>query len=362
MRIFVINPGSTSTKLAVYEDGEQSLYREYQHDKAEMIRFDHVTDQHGLRMEAIRNTLKDAGLDGADFDAVAARGGLLHPLEGGVYEVSDGMLDDLSQCRYGEHPCNLGAVLADELSREWGVPAYVVDPAVTDELMDVARITGLPGLERRSLFHALNQRNAARTVAAQLGIEYESANFIVCHMGGGVTIGAHRQGRVVDVVNGLDGEGPLTPERTGGLPVVPVLDRIISGRTTPEELRESVLRRGGLFAHLGTSDMREVVRRIEEGDGGARLVFRAQAYQTARFIASMVPALVDEHGVLDLASVVLTGGLARSEALVREITRMTAWIGPVSVVVGDEEMRALASGAERVLTGRESAKTYVRRT
>lgn len=358
MRVFVINPGSTSTKLALYANGEALVSREFQHDKKELAGYKSVMAQADFRMDAIRTVLEEEQIDTTSISAIAGRGGLLHPLEGGVYEVSDDMMADLSDARYGEHPCNLGAILADALGREWGVPAYIVDPVVTDEMMDVARITGLPGVERRSLFHALNQRGAARTAALRQGVEYEESDFIVCHMGGGISIGAHRQGKVVDVVNALDGEGPFSPERTGGLPVVPVLEMIKSDQWTSDKLKQTVLREGGLYAHLGTNDMREVVARIEAGDSHAETIFRALSYGIARQIASLSPALARENGSMQVAAVVLTGGLARCQQLVDEVSRMTGFLGPVEVVTGDEEMASLAAGPVRVLEGRESAKLY----
>ena len=358
MRIFVINPGSTSTKLALYEDDQAVSSREYQHAREDLAGFGRVMDQRDFRMGIVREFLKEASIDAASLDGVAGRGGLLHPLEGGVYEVCDDMLHDLQQARYGEHPCNLGAVLAHGLAQQWRVPAFIVDPVVTDEMTDAARLTGLPEIRRRSLFHALNQRGAARTVAARLGVDYEAANFLVCHMGGGISMGAHRQGRVVDVVNALDGEGPFTPERTGGLPLLPVLDMIESGEKTPAELRQIILRQGGLFAHLGTNDLREVVRRMDGGDEEAGILFTGLAYAIARHLASLAPALAEGSGTVAVAAVVLTGGQARSERLVNEIRRMVGFLGPVEVVIGDEEMAALAAGAVRVLRGQERAKKY----
>lgn len=358
MKIFVINPGSTSTKLAVYEDGQPVVSREYQHDKAELARFASVADQQDFRMAAIRETLAEAGVDTASIDGIAGRGGLLRPLEGGVYAVSDEMLHDLKEARYGEHPCNLGAVLAQELALEWDVPACIVDPVVTDEMADKARLTGLPSIERRSLFHALSQRGAARTASGRLGLLYDEANLLVCHMGGGISIGAHRRGRVVDVINALDGEGPFTPERSGGLPVIPAIDLVENGVMDATELKRTILREGGLFAHLGTNDPREVVRMMEQGDNGARLVFDAMAYSIAKHISLLAPALAEDEGGVSVDAVVLTGGMARSEPLVQEIRRLTGFLGPVEVVTGDEEMASLAAGVSRVLSGEEEAKAY----
>lgn len=358
MMILVINPGSTSTRLALHDGTTLVAAREFQHEKEELTALGSVMDQKDFRMAAIRQVLSESKVYQGSLTGIAGRGGLLHPLKGGVYKVSDDMIDDLQQARYGEHPCNLGAVLARDLAEEHGVDAYIVDPVVTDEMDDVARLTGLPSIRRRSLFHALSQRGAARTVAARLGVGYEDSNFIVCHMGGGISIGAHRKGSVVDVINALDGEGPFSPERTGGLPVIPVLDMIERGEKTPAEIRDIVLRHGGMFAHLGTNDLREVVARMEGGDERADTVFRCLAYTVAKYIASLVPALADRDGAVNLAAVVLTGGMARSGELTGELHRLTGSLGPVEVVAEDEEMAALAKGVVRVLRGEERPREY----
>lgn len=362
MSILAINPGSTSTKLALFENslpvGDPLAAAELQHPREELAPFKRVADQFDLRMRDVAAFLDREGVAARDVEAVSVRGGLLRALPGGVYEVSDEMVRDLKNATYGEHACNLGGMLGLALSRKWGAPAFVVDPVVTDELMDEARLTGMPGLDRRSLFHALNQRGTARLVSRRLGIEYEDANFIVCHMGGGVSIGAHRRGRVVDVINALDGEGPFSPERTGSLPLVPVLDMIARGERTPAELKEAILRHGGLIAHLGTNDLREVLARMDDGDERAALVYRGMAYNIARCIASMGPALADGRGGLDLAAVVLTGGLARSRTLVEDLTRRLSWLAPVEVIPGEAEMAALAGGAIRALCGRLPIRRY----
>lgn len=359
MSILVINPGSTSTKLALYEGDNPLISREIQHNKAELAKLGTVMSQFEFRKKLILSMLEEEGVDTAAIECVAGRGGLLHPLEGGTYEVNDTMLDDLRTGRYGEHPCNLGAGLAHDLAQGWGVDAYIVDPVVTDEMTDVARVTGMPGMQRRSLFHALNQRGAARSVARKLGKAYDECNLLVCHMGGGISIGAHRHGRVVDVVNALDGEGPFTPERTGGLPLLPLLDLIESGERTPAELRQIILRQGGVYGLLGTNDPREVLRRVEAGDDEARTVFAALGYTISKHIASLAPALADEAGAVVVDAVVLTGGLARSLRLVADITRQAGFLGPVELVTGDEEMGSLAAGAQRVLDGTEQPRTYV---
>ncbi|BCS88955.1 butyrate kinase [Pseudodesulfovibrio sediminis] len=355
--IFVINPGSTSTKLTVMEKGKLHAAEEIQHAKSEVAQFERVADQFDFRMQAIGAFIEKASIDAGRLTAVAGRGGLLHPLEGGVYEVSDDMIADLQQARYGEHPCNLGAILARKLGLTWNIPAYVVDPAVTDEMMEKARLTGLPEIERRSLFHALNQRGVAHIIADKLDIAYESSNFIVCHLGGGISIGAHRKGRVVDVVNGLDGEGPFTPERSGGLPILSVLNRLARHEGSLDDIREGVLRQGGLFAHMGTNDPRQIVARMEAGDAQARLVFEAMAYNIAKNISALAPALVEEDG-LSIDAIILTGGLARSVPLVTAVSHDVAHLGRVEVVPGEVEMASLAAGVERVLSGEASARQY----
>ncbi|WP_147819582.1 butyrate kinase [Salidesulfovibrio onnuriiensis] len=355
--VFVINPGSTSTKLALYEGSEEIFERELQHSKKELAAFPSVGDQKGFRMDAIRKVLAEEKVDGSAMDAIAGRGGLLAPLQGGTYEVSDRMIDDLLANKYGEHPCNLGAVLARDLAEEWGVPAYIVDPVVTDEMDDRARLTGMPGLERRSVFHALNQRGAARVAAERLGVRYEDSCFIVAHMGGGMSIGAHRRGRVTDVTNGLDGEGPFTPERTGALPVLPVLERMRDGESF-DALRLTILREGGVWAHLGTNNMMEVEKRVLEGDEEYARVFRAMVYNVAKHIASMVPAALDgEKDRVD--AIVITGGMSRCKPLMEELRRLLKGLGEIVHVPGSVEMGALAKGAFMALAGETPAQRYL---
>lgn len=355
-RIFVINPGSTSTKLALFDGGREVFERELQHPKEDLGTFPSVGEQTGYRMQAIQEVLAEEGVDGSDMDAIAGRGGLLAPLQGGAYEVSDSMIDELLANKYGEHPCNLGAVLAREFAGQWDVPAYIVDPVVTDEMDERARLTGMPGIERRSVFHALNQRGAARVVADQLGLRYEESCFIVAHMGGGMSVGAHRRGRVTDVTNGLDGEGPFTPERTGTLPVLPVLEMMRDGKSF-DELRLTILREGGVWAHLGTNDMLEVERRVLAGDPEFHKVFEAMAYNVAKHIASMVPAALDGQ-TERVDAIVFTGGMSRSKLLVERLETLVACLGKIVVVPGSVEMAALANGVDLVLKGETTAQVY----
>ena len=351
-RILAINPGSTSTKAVLFADGESLLAVELSHDRNELGRFDRVIDQLPRRMERLKAELGDLGALGK-LDAVVGRGGFLTPIPGGVYSVSQTMLDELRVAANGEHASNLGAFMAQEFSALCGCPALIVDPVATDELMDAARLTGLPEIRRRSIFHALGQRGAAREAARRLGIDYERGRFIVAHLGGGISVGAHRKGRVVDVTNALDGEGPLSPERSGALPLLPVLKLIEDGAYTPAQLREVLTRRAGLSAHLGESDLRRVEERMDAGDEKARQVFEAMAYAVAKSVSSMAPALDGR-----VEAVVFTGGMARSTRLMHTLTRLTAFLGPVVVVAGVEEMETMARGAELALSGALPVQTY----
>lgn len=353
--VLAVNPGSTSTKIVIFRGDEVVFDKELMHPKAELARFDSVAGQLPLRAAALNEALTEAGSVADELEAVAGRGGLLAPLTGGTYAINELMLADLASARFGEHPCNLGASMALEAAKARGIPAFVVDPPVTDEMMDAARLTGLPQVKRRSIFHALSQRGAARTAAGRRGVAYAEGRFIVAHMGGGISIGAHCLGQVVDVINALDGEGPMSPERSGSLPVLEVLNLLDSGEFDSASLRHAVLREGGLFAHLGSNDFREVVARMGAGDEHAALVFRTLAYNIAKHAASLMPALAG--GAVD--AMVLAGGLARSRELTDELTRLLGWAGPVEIVTGLEEMQVLAQGAMRVLEGEEEARKYL---
>jgi len=362
MHILAINPGSTSTKVALFDDETELFSQAVEHDKHELQRYAAVTDQMALRREAIVRTLADHGFADVRLDGVVGRGGLLAPMRGGTWRVCPTMLADLAAARHGEHPCNLGAPLAMEFAAMHGVQAVIVDPPVTDELDDVARLSGLPELPRRSVFHALSQRAAARFVARELGIEYERGKFLVCHMGGGISLAAHRHGRICDVVNGLDGDGPFTPERTGRLTALGVLDMVRDGVHSPEALRRIILREGGLWAHLGTNDLREVERRIEAGDGKAARIFDAMAYAVAKELVSLAPALLD--GVPDargrdgIDAIIITGGMAKSARLTAMLQRRLEFLARIVILPEVEEMHALATGCLRALRGEEVPRQY----
>ncbi len=342
--ILVINVGSTSTKLAVFK-GEKQLFGA----EPEFLQPLPYAEQLPHRERQVRDFLRSTGFAPFELDAVVSRGGVIRPLPAGIYRINHSMCRDLLAGRYGIHPSGLGPVIALALAEEAGIPALTVDPPSTDELSELARFSGLPGIERVSAFHALSQKAAARAAAAELGLCYSEANFIVAHLGGGITVGAHRRGRVVDCNHGIS-EGPFTPERAGGLPTLALLD--LAQREGPDNLRRRMVGEGGLYAYLGTKDAREVEKRIESGDREAALVYEALAYQTAKEIGAMAAALA---GRVD--AVVLTGGLSRSRMLSGWLRERVSFLAPV-LIVPENEMQALAAAALRCLAGQEEANGY----
>ncbi len=356
-RVLVLNPGSTSTKTSVFEGDEERCTEEIQHPAEALKAFEGqpITDQFTFRKEAVLRFLQDKGLALGDLDAVAGRGGLLRPIPHGTWNVDAAMLADLRAGQRGEHASNLGALIAAELVAGTGKPAYIVDPVVVDEADPKVKITGLKEMPRRVVSHALNQIATARRYAEEHETFYERINVIVAHMGGGITVGAHRKGRYIDVNNGLDGEGPFSPQRTGSLPPGQLIELCFSGKYTKAELKLLNKGRGGLIDLLGTSDMREVEGRVAAGDAEAKLVYDALAYQIAKAITALVPAFEGEP----MDAILLTGGMARSALLVAELRRLTAALHcGIQVYPGENEMAALAKGALRVLSGREVAKDY----
>ncbi|HLO03724.1 MAG TPA: butyrate kinase [Symbiobacteriaceae bacterium] len=355
--MLIINPGSTSTKIGLYRDDEPVQIETLRHSAAELAQFPRLLDQFPFRRDLILAWLSDQGVAVTDLDAVVGRGGLLRPIPGGTYQVDEAMLADLRVGVQGEHASNLGAPIAAEIAAAAGgcpsKPAFIVDPVVVDELEPVARITGRPEIERRSIFHALNQKAVARRAARDLGVPYERLNLVVVHLGGGISVGAHRQGRVIDVPNALDGEGPMSPERAGTVPSVGLVHLAFSWRYTLPELSRMIVGRGGLVAHLGSNDAREVEGRIQAGDAEAERVYRAMAYQVAKEIGRAATAL---SGQVD--AIVLTGGLAHSGMLTGWIQEQVEWIAPVKIYPGEDELQALAEGALRVLRGEEEAQVY----
>lgn len=352
-RILVINPGSTSTKVAVFEDKKEILMSSISHTEAELQQFSSISDQHSFRLAFIEEALIKNGFDIKTIDCVVGRGGLLHPIPSGTYRVNEVMFRDLEKGEWGEHAANLGGIIAYHIGRELSVPAYVVDPVVVDELNPVARITGMPELERRSLFHALNQKAMARRAAEELGKKYEEANLIVVHMGGGISVGVHEKGRVVDVNNALNGDGPFAPERAGSLPAGQLVELCFSGQYTKEELEKRLVGNAGMVAHLGTNDMRKFKTVMNGGESRARLIYEAMAYQVAKEIGSCASVL---KGKID--GIILTGGLSYDEAFVNMIRDRTQWIARFFIFPGEKEMEAMALGGLRVCRGEEEAKVY----
>ncbi|MHC4984929.1 MAG: butyrate kinase [Planctomycetota bacterium] len=353
MKIFVINPGSTSTKIALYRGRRAAFEEELRHSRKELDRFGGTMDQADFRQQAARRLLTNRQIEFDEIDAFVGRGGLLRPVPGGVFRVNAKMLRELQSCKHGEHASNLGAIIADALAKEVGRPAYIANPVVVDEMDDVARISGHPAAPRRSVFHALGQKAVARKVAAKLGKPYERLNMIVAFLGGGVTVGAHCKGKVVDVTNGLEGEGPFTPERTGGLPLLPFVKYILDNELSYGDVAELVTRQGGAMALLGTNDLMYIERKVAAGSKKFTLVRDAFIYQVAKSIGAMATVMA---GKVD--AIVVTGGVANNKALVRDLTKRVRFVAPVHVMVKNSEMEALALAALDVLEGRKRAKVY----
>lgn len=354
-KLLVINPGSTSTKIAIFHDEQVIWEQVLRHSAQDLANYERVADQYLFRKQVLLDALQTANVEVSELAAVVGRGGVIRPIAGGTYKVNEAMLADLRIAYGGEHASNLGGLLAHDIASEAGIPAYIVDPVVVDELTDLARISGSPLMERQSILHALNQKAIARRAASELGRDYHDVNLVVAHLGGGISVGAHLRGRVIDVNNALHGDGPFSPERSGGLPVFALAQLCLSGEYTEAEVRKLIVGQGGLMAYLGTNDAREVVQRIENGDEEARLVYEAMAYQIAKEIGSAATVL---RGKVD--AIVLTGGLAYDQAyLVEWIRQRVQYIAPLQVYPGEDELLALAQGALRVLAGKEVALDYV---
>lgn len=350
-KILVINPGSTSTKIGVFNDKELEFEEVLRHPAEELDRFESLKDQYGYRKDAIENFLREKNIEVKDLDAIAARGGIIGPLPSGTYQLDEKLVEALSSNMV--HASNLAGMIAYEFTAEFGMPSFIKDPVSVDEMDEIARITGVPGVKRQSKFHALNQKAVARRIAKGLHKNYEDCNFIVAHMGGGVSIGAHYKGRVIDVNNVIDGDGPLSPNRAGSLPVCSVIDLCFSGEYTSQQLKEMVSGKAGLWAYLGTSDTRDVQAMIEAGNEEADLLYKAFAYQIAKNIGAMTTVLKG-----DVDAIILTGGIAYSAQFVRMIKERVDFLGEVIVAAGEDEMLALAEGALNVIKGEEEAKKY----
>ncbi|MEG0806263.1 MAG: butyrate kinase [Lachnospiraceae bacterium] len=354
-KILVINPGSTSTKIGVFED-EQLIFEEtLRHSTQEIGQYATIFDQKDFRREVIQKVLKEKKFDIHTLDVVVGRGGLLKPIPGGTYPTTPQLLEDLRIGVQGAHASNLGGIIAHEIAEEvGGIPSYIVDPVVVDEFQPVARISGHPDAPRTSIFHALNSKAIGRRYGKDQGTEYNQLNLVIAHLGGGVTVGAHKKGRVVDVFNAMDSDGAFSPERTGGLPVRSVIQMCFSGKyATKEDLIKAVNGKGGITAYLGTNDMRDVEKMVEEGNAEAKLILDAFIYQVAKDIGAMATVL---EGEVD--QVLLTGGIAYSQYVRDELKRKTAFIAPMTAYPGEDELLALAQGAIAVLSGKEPAGQY----
>lgn len=351
--ILVINPGSTSTKVAVYEDKKQVFMSSITHSDEELKRFNSVSEQHQFRSDIVLEELANNQIAMASVDGVVGRGGLLHPIPGGTYLVNEKMLDDLRMAQYGEHACNLGGIIAHAIASELGVPSFIVDSVVVDEMDPVARISGIPEIQRRSIFHALNHKSIARRAAEELQKEYEEVNLIVAHLGGGISIGVHACGRVIDVNNAYDGDGPFAPERAGGIPAGQLVELCFSGKYTKEQIQKKLVGQAGMVAYLDTNDMRKTRDLIQGGDERAQIIFEAMAYQVAKEIGACAAVL---KGKVD--GIVLSGGLTYDDEFISLIRERVSWIGRLFISQGEKEMQALALGALRILRGTEAPKTY----
>ena len=353
-RILVINLGSTSTKIAVY-DGEREVFkRSLKHTGEDLAKFKSIWDQSEFRKAAILKALEGEGIPPDSIRIISTRGGNCHPIPGGIYRVSEAMLADMHTGLYGVHPTNAGAEIAFNLAKEWKVPVVTMNPPITDELDDIARYSGIKEIPRISSFHALSQKSTARKIAREvLGKKYEDLNMIVAHLGGGISVGAHRKGRVVDVNNALDGDGPFSPERAGTVPAGDLVKMCFSGKYSLDEMIYKIKGGGGLMSYLGTNEGLEVEKRIAAGDPESRAVYEAMAYQVCKEIGAAAAVL---SGKVD--AIALTGSLAYSELFVGEIKKRVSFIAPVAVDPGENEMRALSEGAVRVLRGQEEPKEY----
>lgn len=351
MKVLVINPGATSTKVAVFEEERELLKKSIVHTAQELEGFDRVIDQADFRQQAVLEAVAEGGFRLEDFDAVCGRGGLYRPIPSGTYAVSDRVMQDVEQAPYGEHPSNLGAYLARRIGDLVGIPAFFVDPVCVDEMTEVAHVSGFAEFRRLSQFHALNQKSVGRKAARQLGKSYEEARLIVCHLGGGVSVAAHDHGRVVDVFNVKD-EGAMGMDRGGGLPVNQLIDYCYAGRSR-EEIKRTLGRRSGMLSYVGTTDFREICARVVSGDERFTAAYRALVYQLAKDIGAMAAVL---HFEVD--AIVYTGGMAYEQFFCDDITAYVGRLAPVLRFPGEEEMRALAEGALRVLHGEAQAERY----
>lgn len=353
MKSLIINPGSTSTKIGVFED-ETLLFEEtLRHSTEEISKYALIVDQKDFRKNIILDLMKEKDFDMKSLNVIVGRGGMLKPIPGGTYAVTDDLLNDLMVGKQGQHASNLGGILAREIGDSIGVPSYIVDPVVVDELMPIARYSGVPELPRTSVFHALNQKAVAKRYAKEKGVAYDSLRLIVVHMGGGVSVGAHENGKVVDVFNALDGDGAFSPERAGAVPSGALIKMCFSGKFTEKEVYKKLVGNGGFNAYVGTNDMRDVEKMVQDGNKEAAEIREAFILQVAKDIGSMACVL---NGKVD--QIIMTGGIAYDKVVTDGLTQRAGFIAPITVYPGEDELLALAQGAIRVMNGEEKAMEY----
>ena len=353
LKSLIINPGSTSTKIGVFEDETLLFDETLRHSTEEIAQYASIVDQKDFRKNIILTFLKEKNFDIKNLDFVVGRGGMLKPIPGGTYAVTDNLLADLKVGISGQHASNLGGILAREIGDEIGVPSYIVDPVVVDEMIPIARYSGVPELPRRSVFHALNQKAVAKRYAKEIGKAYEDLNLIVVHMGGGVSVGPHKNGQIIDIFNALDGDGAFSPERAGAVPVGGLVKMCFSGKYTEAEVYKKLVGGGGFNAYVGTNDMRDVEKMVNDGDEHAAEVREAFIMQMSKNIGAMACVL---DGKVD--QIIVTGGIAYDKYVVSRLKDRCGWIAPFTVYPGEDELLALTQGGLRVMTGEEKAKEY----
>jgi len=352
MKILICNPGSTSTKIGIFEDEKPIFEKTLRHSMQELDGFEKIGDQYDLRMSVIMAAMNEAGVNPDELACVVGMGGLLKPIAGGTYGVNEAMAADLKSGIYGEHASNLGGLIAKAIGDKVGIPAFIVDPVVVDEMIDVSRFSGHPAIPRRSIFHALNQKATARKYCREFGKKYEEVNLVIVHMGGGISCALHHKGRAIDANNALDGDGPFTPERSGGLPSGQLAALCFSGKYSHSDIKLMIKGKGGMVGYFGTNSMMDI-EELAKTDPQAKLAMDAMALQIAKEIAAVSTSAC---GQID--AILLTGGIAYSDYITSEITRRTSFIADVKRYPGEDELSALALGALRVLRGEEEAKIY----
>lgn len=353
--ILIINPGSTSTKVGIFSGDEMKVNVSVKHDDAELRTFATIWDQYDYRKNAILGVLRDNGLSMENIDAIACRGGNVKPLPGGTYKVCPRMIADMKSGLYGAHPINVGGLIAFDMGNQYNIPVLTADPPMTDELCVSARYSGIPQISRQSSFHALNQKATARKIAAGLGKKYEEVNLIVVHLGGGISVGAHKRGKIIDVNNALDGDGAFTPERAGSLPAGDLVKMCFSGEYTREQILKLLTGGGGLYAYLGTTNAIEIEKRIAEGNVQAAEVYEAMVYQVAKEVGACTTVLEG-----DIDAIALTGSLVYSKVLLDSLLKKISFIAPVFLNPGENEMEALADAAMRYFNNEEELSVYDR--